>query len=690
MKKIILLTSILTLTFSLKAQDRLECKGPIPEHFTKLLSENINKDKVKLEQKNKKIKKEDAQDFLAVTNYGIQKYIKSGKLLYGDPLTEYASKVLSKLKAVSEENQDHVKVYTIRSTEVNAFAIHQGYIVITTGLWARLENEAQLAFILGHELNHITHQHSLKNLERSLEQIPNGQLTKDELSQEYKYAQSLELESDKEGFLLAQKAGYSDSLMAGALKMLAISHRPIKEIKVDYSLFEDDFFKLSSVYRLTKLEKVKDYWDRNTQNKIHPNAKNRYEALLPLFSESSSQSINAPSLQNYRSIARRDLLETYIIDGNYVDGLYHCLILLRDNPKDQFLLEAYAMMWYGLSAEKNIKNGVRYSYDFRLTSGELERFYYIFHNLNPQKMAILATREIWKAHFKTPDSEFINELKDKVLVEFVQHNANDISNFYTAEKISQLKRERRKLSNGFKNSLVILLDKPEFLSGLVDAKLYNSYRRVNDEIITEKRNVVSDSFDNSDLLFMYPLYSQTDLRLSVSNQLVSNEVKSNMLVKMAKDSKFSNTKINFLTPPTADSFTTDHYNEMGIIHTYVQENLKHRGSDFLPFSSRHLKDLNSLKGKTGVGLISFQSLVYKKRFVGSAAVFSAISVIGFPLYLRWQLEPQQYSLLSVLVFDLNTHNLSFRYIKSSNAQLNKYFENAQIYHILNQINNTSK
>lgn len=680
----------LVITSTLNAQSRLECKGPIPDHFTKLLSENINKDEAQLEQQGKKLKKEDVQNFLAVTNYGIQKYIQSGKLLYGDPLTKRANQVLDKLKAVSEEKVDHIKVYTIRSSEVNAFAIHQGFIVITTGLWARLENEHQLAFILGHEMNHITHQHSLDKLEKSLDQISFGQMTKDELSKQYKYAQDLELESDKEGFLLAQKAGYSDSLMAKAMKMLAISHRPVEEMKVDYSLFEDNFFKLSSIYRLNAPRVVKNFWDRNAENSVHPNAKNRYESLLPLYKSTSTKIELTSDFQESQNLARRDLIETYITDGNYVDGLYHCLILLKDSPKDQFLLEAYAMMWYGLSAEKNIEGGIRYSYDFRLTSGELQRFYYIFHNLDAQKLALMATREVWKTFFKIPSSSFMQELRAKVLVELVEHPENGLSNFYTSEQVAKLKRERRKVSDDFEASLVILLDKPEFITDLNRAQAANVARKNDYEIYAETSNIVASNFDNRNILMTRPLYSKLDLRKNVSDVLVSNQDKSNKLLELSKSADFSNTKIQYIGTTTADNFTTAKYNQMASIYNYLQENVKHRGHDFLPFSSRYIKDLDLLKDVTGIGLISFQSIAYRKRIYANAAIFSALSLVGFPSYLRWQLQPQQYTILVVGVYDLTTHNVSFRYVKTSDTPLNDYLENAQIYHVFNQINNSSK
>ena len=54
----------------------------------------------------------------------------------------------------------------VNSKQVNAFAVPGGYIYITQGLLFRLENEAMLAGVLGHEAGHIAHRHSVQQMQR--------------------------------------------------------------------------------------------------------------------------------------------------------------------------------------------------------------------------------------------------------------------------------------------------------------------------------------------------------------------------------------------------------------------------------------------------------------------------------------------------------------------------------------------
>lgn len=53
------------------------------------------------------------------------------------------------------------------SAVVNAFALPGGYVYVTRGLLAHLENEAQLAVVLGHEIGHVAARHSSQQARRS-------------------------------------------------------------------------------------------------------------------------------------------------------------------------------------------------------------------------------------------------------------------------------------------------------------------------------------------------------------------------------------------------------------------------------------------------------------------------------------------------------------------------------------------
>ncbi len=54
----------------------------------------------------------------------------------------------------------------LNSSIPNAFALPGGYVYITRGLVALLESEGQFISVMGHELGHVEHQHSMRNQSR--------------------------------------------------------------------------------------------------------------------------------------------------------------------------------------------------------------------------------------------------------------------------------------------------------------------------------------------------------------------------------------------------------------------------------------------------------------------------------------------------------------------------------------------
>ena len=55
-----------------------------------------------------------------------------------------------------------VKIVVIKDPYLNAFAFPNGVIYIHTGMLARMDNEAQLAALLAHEMSHCIHRHTLR------------------------------------------------------------------------------------------------------------------------------------------------------------------------------------------------------------------------------------------------------------------------------------------------------------------------------------------------------------------------------------------------------------------------------------------------------------------------------------------------------------------------------------------------
>jgi predicted Zn-dependent protease len=94
--------------------------------------------------------------------------------LYEDSaLTAYVARIgeavlahshLRRESAAPEQRQTPFTFRVLDSPVVNAFALPGGYIYVTRGLLAHLENEAQLAVVLGHEVAHVAARHTSQRM----------------------------------------------------------------------------------------------------------------------------------------------------------------------------------------------------------------------------------------------------------------------------------------------------------------------------------------------------------------------------------------------------------------------------------------------------------------------------------------------------------------------------------------------
>lgn len=76
-------------------------------------------------------------------------------------LQEYVNSIGQALAATSERSHLDFHFVVLDEDIVNAFALPGGYIYVTRGLLAHLNNEAELAAVLGHEIGHVTARHSI-------------------------------------------------------------------------------------------------------------------------------------------------------------------------------------------------------------------------------------------------------------------------------------------------------------------------------------------------------------------------------------------------------------------------------------------------------------------------------------------------------------------------------------------------
>jgi len=81
-------------------------------------------------------------------------------------LQAYVNALGQRLAAQSHRSQLKWTFTVLDSPEVNAFALPGGYVYVTRGILAYMDNEADLAGVIGHEIGHVTARHGAQRATR--------------------------------------------------------------------------------------------------------------------------------------------------------------------------------------------------------------------------------------------------------------------------------------------------------------------------------------------------------------------------------------------------------------------------------------------------------------------------------------------------------------------------------------------
>ncbi|MFT7591242.1 MAG: hypothetical protein ACI9UJ_001165, partial [bacterium] len=421
---------------------RLKCDGSMPDDFKTAFSDKYKSD-IEVSQQESDLNRRQAQEFAVLTNYHNHALLTGGGVLYGDPLSTYANSILEKLLQNNKDLQETLRVYTIKSNKVNAYSTNQGIIYITAGLFGKVENEAQLAYVLAHEISHYTNRHVLQSFENEKEIWAKGgdyrglNVEERTLSQ-YKYSREAEFEADKEALTYYLGAGYKSSEIYKGFDVLLHGYLPIEQIQFSWEKLETDSFKISEYYLIDSVSPIKDNDDIDDEMSTHPNIQKRKKAI---HNELTSLDSNAPTylyilktepeFKLLQQLACYEMVNINLRQGNYISCLYHVQVLQRKFKDQSFLDRAELMCWYGLQKMSTNQQKKVYSSGYRDVQGESQAVYYFASKMPKRGINILATKFIWEQSQNMIADSFITTIRRQSL----QHLATTVKQDFLLKNV---------------------------------------------------------------------------------------------------------------------------------------------------------------------------------------------------------------------------------------------------------------
>jgi predicted Zn-dependent protease len=152
-----------------------------------------------------------------------------------DPAVHKYVTLVGTLVALQTERPKLPWTFIVLDTDgVNAFASPGGFVHITRGALGLIKNESELAAVLGHEMTHVAHKHTVNAIRKNKAvQMGTGAAMKDrgsflnqlsnkayEMVLENAFDRGDEIDADKASIQYTQKAGYGSAMLADFLTRL--------------------------------------------------------------------------------------------------------------------------------------------------------------------------------------------------------------------------------------------------------------------------------------------------------------------------------------------------------------------------------------------------------------------------------------------------------------------------------------
>lgn len=182
----------------------------------------------------------------------------------------------------------------VRAAEVNAYATPGGYIFITTGALAQMQDESELAAVLAHEVAHVTEQHIVKTLnlrtqstdaQAGIAHLIGGagdaarvafmQLVDKavEILFEKGLTKAEEMDADRLATLIATSAGYDPHALPRYFERIrALNKTSLAQIRTTHPSFDD---RIVNLQRLLNVESLNHIELRSARERFHENIKNK-------------------------------------------------------------------------------------------------------------------------------------------------------------------------------------------------------------------------------------------------------------------------------------------------------------------------------------------------------------------------------------------------------------------------------
>ena len=641
----------------------------------------------------------------------LKKLCQSGKIVYGSPLNRYLDNIVDKLLVNYPQLRSKITIFIVKSPEVNAFVMTKDIVFVNVGLLAQVTNEAELAFVLAHEIVHIAENHSID-------------LTKVKDLSSYLSYHNRSREKENEADRLALERYYSASnysykAIDGAFDVLQYSYLPFDEIPFKRSLVESDFYKFDDKYFLKNVKPIHSREDYIDTLSTHPNLQKRRAIAGNFISNKSDDGRDLfpqgeELFKEIQTIARMETVRMYLTLHNYGKAYYNAFIMSLLMPENTFLQNAMAISVYGMSKHRHdgsLRDVLPKHTDIE---GEMQQVNFFFGELNRKELSVLAVRLLWLAHKQSPENKNIMKMFNDAVKNMIEDNKlflNDFSDYQknaeiiedtlttenidnqsSKSKYDRIKSTQTKIKPSEKFTTLNYM----FVDLKQDAAFINAVQQVKKEIedaeiiAIVKSEGIEKGVGSAGILLLDPIYQVVKKDgINFRKSSIGKDKLTKTLTNASKSLKLSSKNMQ---DAQLKNFNTQEYNSYCKLKDWLTD-VAQLKDNMVFYQNEGMAELaDDLNCKyltlTAVAVKPGRYMTYNKF---QTLLFSAVCPVIFPAYLGRFLAPRQVSATSFVAIELETGKVIYADRQATESVSNQEaLINAFVYDCLYQLKNGGK
>lgn len=719
------------LSFPALAQNHhpIQCQGQIPEDFLELSSEKYKNESATIETKSRAERKT-KEEFYLESNFIIDGLLRSGKVLFNDPISDYINSIADIILKDDPELRKELRFYTVKSPYVNAFATNSGIIFVNMGLLGQVENEAQLAYILSHEIIHYKNQHAINAYVESVELTKAARKFQisfnDALLARSNYSQDLEMESDKEGLELYLKTDYDPSTVEDVFFVLEFSHLPFDEVEYERQFLETPYVKLPDDYYLDEVSEIESSDEDRSEYSTHPNCSERRSKLVPMLRNASDEGksrylLGEERFNKMRRTARYEMTRYHVSERQYGAALYNAFLLLNDDSTDFYAQKTYlnALNYLVKYKNRDYTYGVLRSYHY--VQGESQQLNHLLYKVEPEELNTIALVKAWDLLKQNPNDKQVQKIVNELTYELTYHHNSDIRKYHKLpseeaeeeepevdeKKLSKYDKIKKKIGredydNDSTNVLYAfhqLIDDTAFI-GRFDRIAIKAGEDKDDEdesleswkLERKEKKKLEDkgkSLGIDNILMLDPRYYKVKEGTGSSLKFQKTEqAQLNFISQLKETAKSADLNIEVLSPLSMKENEINRFNDYATLSEWARERYEHTGTlpdKVLPSSSEYADSLIKAYGTRYLAVTRVVNIHDKDPQKYLTACLCCAGVYTAPLGVYILLKRDMTTEIRFDLLDLKTGKFIMEVDDTFKSKDHKYLVKSKYYHIFNQI-----